>query len=151
MEILEYFSCNDREIYFKQIKSYEWRAANYLAELLEQDRFHALLGKTAKLFLLAQGEELISFLTLSAYDCIAAPEAPGTPWLGFFHTAPRFRGNRYGKILIDYACGLVRKRGEKQVYVATDHIGLYEKYGFSYLCSQLDIYGEESRVYIKTL
>ena len=66
-------------------------------------------------------------------------------------TAPEYRGNRYSGKLIEYACGKAKMQGFDKVYIATDHIGLYEKYGFEYTESRVDIYNEESRIYCRKL
>lgn len=147
MVILEYSSSLEKDKWIKQIETYEWSAAKFLASLLKENRLIAELGGWAKLFLLVDGENLVSFLTLSAQDCISDPAL--TPWLGFFHTAPEYRGHRYGKILIDYACRAAEEIGYQTVYIATDHMNLYEKYGFTYLENRLDVWGTDSRVYLK--
>ena len=145
MKILEYFSIADKDIYLNQIESYEWQAAKFLATLLKENQLQKALGGWGNLYLLVDGDTLVSFVTLSAQDCISAPDF--VPWLGFFHTAPEYRGNRYGKILIDYACQVAKEKGYNEVYIATDHIGLYEKYGFTYLENRVDVYGDDSRIY----
>ena len=145
MEVVEYYSCAKRDKYLQQIETFEWSAAKFLATLLKENRLQETLGGWGKLFLLVNGDTLISFVTLSAQDCIADNSI--TPWLGFLHTAPEYRGNRYGQLLIDRVCGFAREHGFKEVYIATDHIDLYEKYGFTYLENRIDIWGEDSRIY----
>ncbi len=103
------------------------------------------------MYLLTEGDTLVSFITLSERDCISVSECAKTPWLGFFHTAPEYRGKRLGKMLIDHACDCAHEKGYHRIYIATDHIGLYEKYGFTYLKNATDIYGEDSRVYYKDI
>lgn len=151
MEIIEYFSSAHREAYLKQIESYEWSAAKFLATLLRNNRFKTVLGGWGRLYLLVDGNRLVSFLTLSGRDCISEDQCPYTPWLGFFHTAPEYRGNHYGQVLIDYLCLMARNDGYHSIYVATDHIGLYEKYGFEYIKNCKDIRGEDSRIYKRKL
>lgn len=145
MKIIEYFSCADNEKYLNQIENCGWQAGKFLATLLKENRFIDTLGGWAKLFLLVDGDILVSFVTLSAQDCIADPNL--SPWLGFLHTAPQYRGNRYGKLLIDGVCEFAQKCGYEYVYLATDHIGLYEKYGFRYVENRIDVWGEDSRIY----
>ena len=36
-----------------------------------------------------------------------------------------------------------------KIFISTDHIGLYEKYGFEYIKQMESIYGGLSRVYVK--
>ncbi len=149
MEIIEYSSCVEKDIYINQIATYEWGAAKYLATLLKENRLEDAFGGWGKLYLLVDGHALISFVTLSAQDCISDPKL--SPWLGFFHTAPEYRGKHYGKLLIDRVCEFAKKDGYNTIYIATDHIGLYEKYGFTYIENRIDNWGVDSRVYKKDL
>lgn len=149
MKILEFFESPGKSKWLRQIKACEWGAAKLLAKLLTEDRFHALLGEGGKLFLLTDGDMLVSFATLTAQDCVADESL--APWIGFVHTAPKYRGQRCAGQVIDRACQEAADMGAKQVYIATDHIGLYEKYGFTYLENRIDVYGEDSRIYAKYL
>lgn len=149
MDVVEYYSCVDKEKYLNQIKAYEWDAAKFLATLLQENRLQETLGGWGKLFLLIDGDTLVSFVTFSAQDCISDNNM--TPWLGFFHTAPKYRGHHYGKILLDHVCEIAKKDGFQEVYLATDNIGLYEKYGFTYMQNRKDVWGEDSRIYKKAI
>ena len=149
MKILKYFEAQYPEHWLRQIKSCSWGAAKFLAKLLEEGRFHALLGSDGKLFLLTHGQTLVSFATLTAQDCV--DDKAMTPWIGFVHTAPEYRGSRRAGLVIDHACAQAAKQGATQVYIATDHIGVYEKYGFAYLENRVDIYSEDSRIYVRAL
>lgn len=149
MKILEYFETENPAHWLRAIKSCSWGAAKFLAKLLEEDRFHALLGCDGKLFLLIHGDKLVSFATLTAQDCV--DDKTLTPWIGFVHTAPAHRGSRRAGLVIDHACAQAAMQGAKQVYIATDHMGVYEKYGFVYLENRVDIYGEDSRIYVRAL
>ncbi len=147
MEIFYYFS-NEQQIWIDKIRICDWRAAKFLADLLEQNSFHKMLGNGG-LFIMADGEKLVSFCTLTCRDCIKDDDL--FPWIGFVFTAPEYRGKRYSGKVIEAACKRALKQGFDKVYLATDHIGLYEKYGFTYMESRMDIYGEESRIYYKEL
>ena len=149
MKILEYFETENPAHWLQAIKSCSWGAAKFLAKLLEEDRFHALLGCDGKLFLLTHGDKLVFFATLTAQDCV--DDKTLTPWIGFVHTAPAHRGSRRAGLVIDHAYAQAAMQGAKQVYIATDHMGVYEKYGFVYLENRVDIYGEDSRIYVRAL
>ena len=66
-----------------------------------------------------------------------------------FHVSEPYRGHRHVGKLIDHACAVAREHGVQRVYLCTDHVGLYEKYGFTYLENRVSIYGEDSRVYVR--
>lgn len=145
MQIIDYLACDNQSHWLAAIAENEWRAAKFLAELLTKDEFHNAVGE-GTVFLLADGDKLVSFLTLAERDCV---DAPYGPWIGFVHTAPEYRGHRYVGKLIDHACAVAREYGAARVYLCTDHVGLYEKYGFTYLENRVSIYGEDSRIYVR--
>lgn len=148
MHIDNFYESSDPEGLIGKIEQGDWRAAKLLANLLREGKFQQATGG-GTVYLLMDGENIVSFVTLTRQDCIA--DETLYPWLGFFYTFPDYRGHRYGGQLLKYAAEEVKKRGCKQVYLATDHVGLYEKYGFEYLESRIDIYGEDSRIYVKNL
>ena len=145
MQIIDYFHSENPEHWRTQIAQYEWRAAKYLAHLLETGEFHSFAGE-GTLYLLTDGDKLVSFVSLAERDCI---DVTYTPWIGFVHTAPEYRGHRYVGKLIDHACAVAGEHGTARVYICTDHVGLYEKYGFTYLENRVDHFGGESRVYFR--
>ena len=149
MQIIEYFSCDDREKYLKQIEECEWDSAKFLAKLLRENGLQELLGGWCKLFMLTEGYKLISFISFSARDDIA--NSALTQWLGFFHTTPEYRGRGYGEKLINYVCAYAQQSGYNAVYISTNHIGLYEKFGFTFQGIENDVRGNPSRVYKKEL
>lgn len=148
MKILELNTIGEQKVWAERIRLCDWGAAKLLADLVEQNKFHELLG-VGSLFIMADGEKIVSFCTLTQRDCVKDDTL--FPWIGFVFTAPEYRGNRYSGKLIEYACNKAKEQGYKKVYIATDHIGLYEKYGFTYIESRTDIYGEEARIYYRII
>lgn len=147
MKIFDYFDLKDTK-WIDKIRCCNWKAAGFLADLLLNNKFHQTLGD-GKLFIMTEGENIVSFCTLTQRDCI--DDESLFLWVGFVFTSPEYRGKRYSGEIIEFACEEAKKQGYDKVYIATDHIGLYEKYGFTYLESRIDIYGEESRIYYKEI
>lgn len=146
MHVLNFYESEDQQALIGKIEQGDWRAAKYLAKLLRKGNFQQATGG-GTVYLLMDGENIVSFVTLTRQDCIA--DETLYPWLGFFYTFPAYRGHRYGCRLLEYASQEAKKQGHKQVHLATDHVSLYEKYGFTYLENRIDIYGEDSRIYVK--
>lgn len=96
-----------------------------------------------------QDDSLVGFATFTERDCIKDDLL--YPWIGFVFVDERYRGNRYSDQLIGHICQTAANLGCNKVYLATDHIGFYEKYGFSYLESRINIYGEESHIYSRKI
>lgn len=145
MQIIDYFQDQRQAHWLEQIAQYEWSAAKLLTKLLKEGTFHQNVGQ-GTLLLLTDGDTLVSFVSLAERDCV---DAPYGPWIGFVHTAPEYRGRHCAGMLIDHALHLAGQHGAEQVYICTDHVGLYEKYGCAYLENRITIYGEESRIYTR--
>lgn len=56
-------------------------------------------------------------------------------------------GNAYGLMLIEKAKQDAKNAGFQNLYLCTDHIGYYEKYGFKYIGNGYHPWEEQSRIY----
>ncbi len=148
MRITEFFESDEstRELLLHALCRCDWGAVRFLLRLLGEGAFAETLGGSGRLFFLLDGEAVISFLTLTAQDCIVAPGM--TPWVGFVFTFPEYRGRGNVGILLDHARKCAASDGAPFVFLATNHTGLYERYGFSYWGNRKDIHGEDSRIYV---
>lgn len=73
------------------------------------------------------------------------------PWVCAIYIEEEYRGNAYSSILIDKAKTDAKKGGFTHIFLCTDHIGLYEKYGFDYIGTGYHPWGVQSRVYQLTV
>lgn len=152
MEVINFFDSDNKRHWLAEIKKSDWGAANFLSELLEKGSFMETLSEPenkGRLLLLTEGEKLLSFLTLTRQDCIR--DMSRMPWIGFVYTFPEFRGQGCCRKLMGYAEKEAALLGWHEVYVATDHVGLYERLGYEYIENVMDVWGEDSRIYRKTL
>lgn len=140
MEIIEF---KNEEFIKDALKNCDWGAGKFLYDLIEKNN-RSLLGWNY-IYVLVWNETVISFCTLSQKDCIKDDTL--FPWIGFVYTMPEYRNKGYVKKLILFCLDKAKVLGYKRVYLATEHIGFYEKIGFKYLESRIDIYNEESRIY----
>ena len=127
MKIIEYYSCGDQGSYLSQIKQSDWGAGQYLYELLRDGSLKALCGESTQVLMLTEGGKLMAFCTLADKDDIQPTEL--SPWIGFVYTFPKYRGKRLAGYLLSYAEEVARSEDREFVYISTDHVGLYEKYG----------------------
>lgn len=136
----------NRAFFLEYLKRCDWKAGGVLAGLIEKDEF---FKGDDEVFFLMDTKHIVSFLALAHKDCI--DDETLMPWIGFVYTDKNYRGRRLGGQLIRHALNTAKGRGHSRVYLATGHIGLYEKYGFEYLENKRDIYGEDSRIYFYDL
>lgn len=150
MKVIEYFSNENKEHWKEQIALADWGAAKFLLKLLnDTQKFDELLGRDGKLFLLVDEEMIVSFVTLTHQDCIC--DKSMFPWLGFLYTYPDFRGKRHSEFLLKYVEEEVKLENHSIIYLGTDYVDLYEKYGYTYLETRKDYLNEETRIYYKRL
>ncbi len=74
-----------------------------------------------------------------------------TPWLGTLFIRKKYRGNHYSPILLENACHHIKDMGYDNLFLATEHIGYYEKFGFEEIWLGLYLWGAPTKFYKKTL
>ena len=149
MRVIDYFDSDIKEYWLNKIEHGDWGAAKFLYELLSKGTFFDAVGTKSKVLLLTDGDELISFCTYAEKDDIQPTDL--TPWMGFVYTFPEHRGHHYVGLLMEEIERLAIKEGVSEVYISTNNIGLYEKYGCEFKTEMKDMNGEPTRVYVKKI
>lgn len=149
MELLEYYSCDNKEHWLKKIAECDWDAGRYLAYLLESNTLCDLVGEGSRVIMLTDGDDLACFCTLAKYDDVQPTDL--TPWSGWIYTFPAYRGRRLAGKLLEQAEKLAKADGAQALHISTNHDGLYEKYGYEFYRYEKDVEGEDTKVYIKRL
>lgn len=149
MTVISFHDSDRQEHWLAEIRRSDWRAGAFLHELLSEDRFFEAVGEGSRVLLLTDGDELISYCTYARWDDIQPTDL--TPWMGFIYTFPEHRGHRYAGLLFEEVERLARNEGVTKVYISTNHVSLYEKYGCEFLTIMNDMDGNPSRVYVKRI
>lgn len=69
------------------------------------------------------------------------------PWLAALYVEEECRGCALGRELIRHALDEAARLGFDNLYLCTDHIGYYEKYGFTAIAEGFHPWGDRSRIY----
>ena len=77
--------------------------------------------------ILVDKDDLIGFISLFPYDC--EEEKDLSPWYATMFVKKEYRGKGYSKLLNDAILEEAKKRGFKEVYLKTELINYYEKFG----------------------
>lgn len=145
MQIIDLLKIEEKEKYLNKLKECDWVAGRYLADLIINNSLVKLCGEYSHVFMLVENDEIISFCTYVFQDDIR--DETMYPWIGFVYTYPKYRGNHYFGVLLKHIINKANGENYHKIYVSTNEVGLYEKYGFIYYKNMLDITGNDSRIY----
>lgn len=96
-------------------------------------------------YLMEQSDEIIGCAGLISNDFISRMDL--WPWICALYIDEDYRGRSLGEKLILRAKADAERAGFNRVYLCTDHIGYYEKYGFTYIGDGYHPWGSRSRIY----
>lgn len=149
MQVIDYFESDRQAHWLAAIGKSDWGAGAFLHELLSAGTFFDAVGEGSRVLLLTEGDELLSFCTYAKWDDIQPTDL--TPWVGFVYTFPPYRGRRFAGLLFAEVERLAKQEGVSEVYISTNHVGLYEKYGCTYKTQMQDMDGNPSNIYVKKI
>ncbi|MCH5317724.1 MAG: GNAT family N-acetyltransferase [Eubacterium sp.] len=124
VSIKQYFELN-RDKVEADIRNSSWVGGARLADMIKNNEFSE--WETA--FLAIADNQIVGFCTILKEDYY--PENMYSPWISNVFVDDKYRGNRISERLIDFAARYAKEHGFDKVYIPTDIIGLYEKYGFT--------------------
>ncbi|MBP3656260.1 MAG: GNAT family N-acetyltransferase [Clostridia bacterium] len=122
-----------------------WSAGPALARDMERGAFAGFERVLAAI----DGGRVCGFCTVTARDCL--PDAPYTPYIGFVFVDEACRGHRLSERMIRAAEAYLAQAGFCEVYLVSDHVNLYEKYGFEAIGQGRAFWGGMETIYRRAL
>ena len=92
---------------------------------------------------------IVGMVTIMKSDYYPLPEI--YPWVSTLFVSEEYRGRGISRKLIDTANEYAKNIGFDRTYIPTGHMGLYEKYGYSYIKDIVNYGGDTDRLYTKEL
>lgn len=97
---------------------------------------------------MAEGE-IVGMACICKTDYYPLPEI--YPWVSSIFVTEKSREHRISQRLVDFANAYAKECGFDRTYIPTEHIGLYEKYGYRYLRDIVNYSNGTDHLYVKKL
>ena len=112
--------------------SYEWGSKQESIDYINDKKNAILSGdKVISILGLIDDDILIGFISLFKYD--GEERRNLTPWYATMFVKDEYRGKGYSKILNKAILDEASKLGFSKIYLKTDLVNYYEKYGAKYI------------------
>jgi len=138
----------------REYPDYLERAADYFASkwdfprIVYMDCIASSLTTDSPLprwYLMINNDRIIGSYGLITNDFISRQDL--WPWICAVYIEESERGKALGARLLEHGCKEAAKLGFPMVYLCTDHVGYYEKYGWRYIGQGYKYAGSEHRLY----
>ena len=97
-----------------------------------------------------KGGKIAAFCRLRAVNLKCCPNL--APWISGLYVSPEFRGQGFGKIIVEKICKIAKDLGTKVIYVWTDQAPeFYTKLGFRFMCNVEKNEGGTAMLFCKDL
>ena len=125
--------------------SCSWSAGYHLSKMMKDNKF----TDWERVFAVFINDNIAGYCTLTKEDCI--PNLLYTPYVGFIFVDEAYRGKRISEALCLHAIGYAKSVGFDKIYLISDHVNLYEKYGFIPIDQQLAPWGTLQTIFMRQI
>lgn len=122
-----------------------WIAGPHLASLLEQEVF----TDWESTFIAIADERIVGFCTFMKTDYY--PNNKYCPWISSIFVEEKYRGNRISQHMIETVIKYAKTCRFSSVYIPSDMLGLYEKYGFEKIDELENYGGDMDNIFMKEI
>ncbi|MDW0115935.1 GNAT family N-acetyltransferase [Sporosarcina thermotolerans] len=146
---MEIIAVTERQDLFEKAAKAFWEQwgneSNY--KFYKDCMIHSTTESVPSFYIAVDGDSIIGTYAILRNDLVSRQDL--SPWLACLYVDPAYRGQAMGSKLMDHAIAEANKKGYDKLYLTTDHIGYYEKYGWSRLTECYDLFGNQTSVYEK--
>jgi len=122
-----------------------WIAGKHLAMLMRENQF----SEWESVFAAMENEQIIGYCTFLKTDYY--PENRYSPWISSIFVENTHRGRRISQQMIETVIAYARSLGFSKVYIPSDMVGMYEKYGFSKVDELVNYGGDVDSIYARDI
>lgn len=122
-----------------EINRADWKAAKYLARKMMNYEFNEWEG----IVIAENNDQIVGFCSFVSKDIV---DLAYSPYIAIVYVDPTFRGKGISKEIVKIAEKQLLKVGFHSIYIVTQHVGLYEKLGYSQIDEAEDKFGRPMRI-----
>ena len=137
---------HDKHLWYKvamYAKNCSWETTGkHLSNRMKNNGF----SDWERVFVALENNTITGFCALSKTSSI--PDVTYTPYIGFVFVGAQYRGNRISEKLCTSAVKYAKTIGFDKVYLYSDLVNFYEKYGFIKIDEKLAPWGVTQSIYM---
>lgn len=122
-----------------------WMAGKHLSTIMKNNSFQ----DWESVFVVLNNDEIVGYCTFLKTDYY--PNNKYFPWISTIFVDEKYRGHRISEILINKTIEYAKTLNFKKVYIPSDIVGLYEKYGFKCIDKLENYDGDFDNIYEKEI
>lgn len=126
------------------IENCSWNEVkNHMSELVKNARF-----TDWETMLVARADgRIIGMTSVMKEDYYELPDV--YPWVSSVFVSEEYRGHRVSEKMISFANDYLRQQGFRKSYIPSGHVGLFERYGYSYITDITNYGGGREHLFFK--
>ena len=119
-----------------------WAAGRLLTDRMRANDF----SDWERVIVASDGGTVVGFSAFEKKGRVP-PEYDFSPFINLVFVDEKYRGNRISEKMIRYALSYAAGLGFKEVYLKSEHRGLYEKYGFEKVADFVPVQGRANQLF----
>lgn len=135
-----------KDFMLKQFNNLDWGGSKMLAKKVEDDE---LQDSEHVILLVDNNSTFIGHGSLLQEDIVKDTNV--SPFIAAVFVSPDYRGQGYSLKIVQKIENIALSEGYRQLYIVTNHEGLYEKEGFRQIGEEKNIKGEYMRLLTKKI
>ena len=146
---MELYTLQEADKLWNQLLDYAsccpWRAGTSLVRKMNFNIF----TDWERIVVAVEDNHIIGFCTITKTD--SASDETHMPYIGYIYVDEHHRGKRISSQMINFASDYLKNIGFNKVHIISDHINLYEKFGFKVVDTITSKNGNVEKIYQKNI
>lgn len=150
MNNIEIYNLLDKKEYLEEVSKWIWKEWSLekgakLEDIIYRSNYSLNREGIPSMYIAVCKEEVVGVVSLWRNDLTARQDL--YPWMATLYVKESFRNRGIGKQLQEKSIQITKKLGYSHLYLITDHIDYYERFGWTFLEEAPLGNGKYTRIY----